>query len=503
MKSLLNILSLISLLILLPLGISGKSFSIRHFTTEQDTSSLSRKLVVDTFPLPIIPPSSGVQFFRDKILFLSLAKNEMKMSPDHISFGTAEAYYASVLDSVPGKHYLFSPFLRFSLPCEAVTFNPSFDTIYFTKLARNGKEKIHMAKYAMGNKPEAGLSGELITLDFCTGNYTYSHPSLSADGKVMIFASDREGTQGGMDLFITRRFQGIWSIPENLGKVINSAGNEFFPFLDPDNNLFYSSDGLKGNGGYDIFRCKFNGKSWGIPVNLPNGINSGKDEIAFTLNPVDKKTAFFTRKSGKDELQLFKITGKQENSNLLAVFNGTAEPKTLTAVVTDKEKSKPANVEPVNTVTEKQPEKTPEKPLVKPSAKIPEKEPEKKTATISTVTPNISTKPKPATGQTDSAVVTIKLTHPLTADQVDQIIYRVQILSSDKPRKEKEITLAGKKYSLFEYFYKGAYRYCIGEYTTPQAAVELRKLARETSYAQAFLVIFRNNKRALSQNSFR
>lgn len=484
----------------MPFGLSGNSIPTRHFSTEQDTSAFNRKIRVDTFPLPIIPPSSGVQFFRDKILFLSLSKNEMKMSPDHISFGAAEAYYASVLDSVAGKHYLFSPFLRFSLPCEAVTFNPSFDTVYFTKLASNGKEKIYMARYAAGNKPEAGITGELIPLDFCTGNYTYSHPTLSADGRTMIFASDREGTQGGMDLFITRRIQNTWSFPENLGKTINSTGNEFFPFLDTDNNLFFSSDGQKGNGGYDIFRCKFNGKSWGIPVNLPNGINSGKDEIAFTLNPVDKKTAFFTRRSGKEQLQLFKITGKQENGNLLAIFNGTSESKNLTAVISENEKSKPA-AEPV--INEKQPERTPEKPLVKPATKIPEKEPEKKPATTSNVTPNIPTKPKPATVQTDSAIVTINLTHPLTADQVDRIIYRVQIISTSKPKKEKEITLAGKNYSLFEYFYKGAYRYCIGEYPTPQAAVELRKLARETSYSQAFLVVFRNNKRALSQNSFK
>jgi hypothetical protein len=502
MKSHLKILSLICLFIIMPFGLSGNSISIRHFTTEQDTSAFNRKIRVDTFRLPIIPPSSGVQFFRDKILFLSLAKNEMKMSPDHISFGAAEAYYASVLDSVAGKHYLFSPHIRFSSPSEAVTFNPSFDTIFYTKLASNGREKIYMAKYASGNKPEVGITGELIPLDFCTGNYTYSHPTLSANGRAMIFASDREGTLGGMDLFITRRIQDTWSFPENLGKTINSIGNEFFPFLDTDNNLFFSSDGLKGNGGYDIFRSKFNGKSWGIPVNLPNGINSGKDEIAFTLNPVDKKTAFFTRRSGKKELQLFKISGKRENENLLAIFNSTSEPKDLTAVISDNEKPKPA-AEPVITIPEKQPEKTAEKPLGKPGAKIPEKKPEQKPATISNVTPNISAIPKPAAAKTDSAIVTIKLTHPLTAGQVDQIIYRVQIISADKPKKEKEVTLAGKKYSLYEYFYKGAYRYCIGESTTPQTAIELVKLARETSYSQAFLVVFRNNKRGLSKNSFR
>ena len=61
---------------------------------------------------------------------------------------------------------------------------------------------------------------EPVMLDFCTGNFNYSHPALSSDGNMMIYASDRDGSMGGMDLFISRRSHGKWSAPENPGKMI-------------------------------------------------------------------------------------------------------------------------------------------------------------------------------------------------------------------------------------------------------------------------------------------
>jgi hypothetical protein len=94
--------------------------------------------------------------------------------------------------------------------------------------------------------------------------------------------------------------------------------------------------------------------------------------------------------------------------------------------------------------------------------------------------------------------VTIKTTRPLPANQVDVVIYRVQILATDTPKKEKEVTLNGKKYNLYEYYYKGAYRYCIGEFTSLQPALEIKKIGRESIFPEAFIVVFKNNKRTLN-----
>ncbi len=151
-------------------------------------------------------------------------------------------------------------------------------------------------------------------LNFCDGNYIYSHPSLSADGKFMVFSSDLPGSHGGLDLYVTKKEEGKWSTPENLGKQINSAGNELFASLDSRNNLFFSSDGLPGKGGYDVFVCVYNGTGWEKPVNLSGTINSKDDELAFTVSRTDNSSAFYSSRpiSGKGRTQLFLVKSGPE-----------------------------------------------------------------------------------------------------------------------------------------------------------------------------------------------
>jgi hypothetical protein len=446
----------------------------------QDTSGLIRFVRINPFHLPIIPPSSGVGFFKDKIIFLSQSKNERKMPPDHVSFGDAEAYYASIEDSVTGSHMIFSRGSLFSYPCESMTFSRGYDTIYFSKPDREyNKEKIFMAKSGTNEKGQPVLSKESSALEFCTGNSNYSHPALSYNGDIMIFASDRPGSLGGMDLYITRRSGGSWSAPENLGNLINTTGNEFFPFLDNENNLFFSSDKLPGFGGYDVFSCRYNGSGWEKPVNLTDRINSIMDDVAFTAGK-DGTTAFFTRKTGENNMQLFRVSLDREapGHNLLAVFNAShIIPKTLIATdtlrVTQQAAAKPVSTEPLATV--------------KP------KEAEVNTGTVSGTGPV----------KLPANAVIISPTRPLASDQKALVIYRVQILASTKQKKEKEITINAKRYELYEYYYLNAYRYSIGEFKSPEPAKELQKLCRQSGYPQAFTAAFKDNIRSTDLKSFK
>ena len=95
-----------------------------------------------------------------------------------------------------------------------------------------------------------------------------------------------------------------------FGGQINTTGNELFASLDGDNNLYFSSDKLPGHGGYDIFVCVYDGKGWGKPQNLSKTINSENDEVAFTLNRDNGKSAFYTsrERSGKGGMQLYRVT---------------------------------------------------------------------------------------------------------------------------------------------------------------------------------------------------
>lgn len=114
-----------------------------------------------------------------------------------------------------------------------------------------------------------------------------SQPTLSADGKLLIFSSNRAGGQGQFDLWMSRKDEnGKWLPAENLGTEINSDQDENSPFLHPGGKvLFFSSKGHPGMGGFDLFKStmKQDG-TWGKPENLGYPINTKSDERHLILN---------------------------------------------------------------------------------------------------------------------------------------------------------------------------------------------------------------------------
>jgi hypothetical protein len=492
----------IMLLSFCPAGKNMKSYKYFNssYVTIDDSTNVIRYIAVDTFRLPVLPPSSGVQFYKDRIVFLSLTKNEKKMSPNQISFGTVEAYYAPVEDSVSGRHVVFSPLSPFTFPCEAMTFSRNYNTIYYTKIPRKDKkEKIFMAKFDSNRKGQTALISENTPLSFCTDDYSYTHPALSADEKMLIFASDRKGSLGGMDLFVSKKVNDKWSSPENLGKQINTSGNEFFPFLDSENNLFFSSDKLSGYGGFDIFTSKFNGKGWDKPINLSDRINSDKDDIAFTINKTDGKTAFFTRRqrSGNSEMQLFRVTLKRDapKRNLLTlsdIFNGKAEEKPVLTAANNSNEIKPVEAEPAKTLPETKIVKTDE-------VRIPEKTVVPNKPVENANIPKTETKIPPVENNAEP----VKTTLPSQSEKKDVVIFRIQLLPSASEKNAKVIVLNGTSYKIYEYFYLGVNRYTIGEFSTPASAAVLQKICRQAGYAQSFVVAFKNNVRSLDPNLFK
>jgi outer membrane protein OmpA-like peptidoglycan-associated protein/tetratricopeptide (TPR) repeat protein len=122
-----------------------------------------------------------------------------------------------------------------------------------------------------------------------------SQPSITSDGKVLYFVSDREGGYGGYDIYKTVKVDSCnWCPPENLGPEINTAGNEKSPFIHTDSQtLYFSSDGLMGLGGYDIFFTKLKPDGeWVKPKNIGYPINSEDDEVGFFAS-TDGKTGYF------------------------------------------------------------------------------------------------------------------------------------------------------------------------------------------------------------------
>ena len=126
-----------------------------------------------------------------------------------------------------------------------------------------------------------------------------SQPSVSSNGLTIVFASDRKGGFGGIDLYeINKLPLGDWSEPVNLGENINSNYNEKSPFLHTDGQtLYFSSNNHPSVGGYDIFYSrKDSAGKWGVPKNIGYPINSSFDEISLFVS-TDGNKAYFASNS--------------------------------------------------------------------------------------------------------------------------------------------------------------------------------------------------------------
>ncbi len=134
-----------------------------------------------------------------------------------------------------------------------------------------------------------------------------STPALSADGRTLYFASNREGGFGGTDLYsATRDGRGRWGNVRNMGPDINTHGNEMFPYSSIDGSLYFSSDGHPGFGGLDLFRAeRREGKL--VVENMGSPINSNDDDFGLFLFSPSK--GFFTSNreggSGDDDIYTF------------------------------------------------------------------------------------------------------------------------------------------------------------------------------------------------------
>ena len=130
-----------------------------------------------------------------------------------------------------------------------------------------------------------------------------SQPSLSSDGKVLFFASDRPGGYGGSDIWYSvRNSDGSWKDPVNMGPVVNTDKNERSPFLHTDSKtLYFSSNGHDGLGGQDVFYSKLDSKrQWTTPVNIGYPINTENDEVDFFVS-LDGKTGYFSSNNYGDQ----------------------------------------------------------------------------------------------------------------------------------------------------------------------------------------------------------
>ena len=201
----------------------------------------------------------------------------------------------------------------------SATISKDGKTMYFTrnnyfngKLRRSKDNEVKLKVYK-ATKNDNNSWGSIKELPFNGNDFSVAHPALSPDGKKLYFSSDMPGTFGKSDIWFVYIYDNEeYSQPINLGPNVNTEFRESFPFIDDSFNLFYSSDGKMGLGGFDVFSSKLNSRGFPSKIeNLGIPLNSPFDDFGFVFKNQLGFGYFSSNRSGPNGSssdQVYRIT---------------------------------------------------------------------------------------------------------------------------------------------------------------------------------------------------
>ncbi len=214
-------------------------------------------------------------------------------------------------------------------------FTKSFSDVYYTRCPNDKKRQSGcqiMKSKRTGTSFGEGSVVEIAGIDSVD---IVGHPTLTSDESIMYFAAERHGGFGGKDIWVTiKGDDGKFGRPLNLGEVINTQGDEMFPFLRNDTTLYFSSDGHGGMGGLDIFMTTIDSLgNWSKPENLKSPINSTGNDFGIIFHPTEERGFFASNRGNRNGMDddifyfieppvLFTVNGTVKNVNSLQYVSG-------------------------------------------------------------------------------------------------------------------------------------------------------------------------------------
>ncbi len=263
---------------------------------------------------------NGIVFCSNRQALMSGKSSKNKKKTDNFYL---KLYYS---EQTGKQAYLLPEYIKGSINSQyndgPITFSATGDTAIFTRNALYRGQKIVNTEGALvlglytaqkqSNNKWANVArfkfnnSEDLTED--TRTYSMTHPCLSPDGQNLYFVSDMEGGYGGTDIYTCARIDSTWSRPVNLGPQINTMGNELFPYIHLDGNLFFASNGHPGLGGLDLFYTRYTRGGWLAPINIGAPFNSQFDDFSIALSE-DKSWGYFASNRpggfGEDDIYYF------------------------------------------------------------------------------------------------------------------------------------------------------------------------------------------------------
>jgi outer membrane protein OmpA-like peptidoglycan-associated protein len=190
------------------------------------------------------------------------------------------------------------------------SFSPDRKRMYFTRCKPNYKGEMICAIYV--SEKDGSEWTEPVKLPGNVNNpkYTSTMPSVTKDpvkgSDIIYFVSNRKKGRGGLDIWYTvyNKKTNTYREPKNAGSKINTSQNEISPYFDmATQSLYFSSDGMGGLGGYDVYKAIGDGKRWTSVDNIGQPINTGADEIYFTIADSRREGFFVSNRKGGNALK--------------------------------------------------------------------------------------------------------------------------------------------------------------------------------------------------------
>lgn len=256
-------------------------------------------------------------YFGDKVIFISNRPNQNAIFQK--TYGWTETPYldlyeaearAGRFDNIKSLGELNTAYHEGPL-----TIAPNGKIMFLTtnQLSSNGKplrgaDKTTRLQIVQSNRITVNGDSKWSTpepLTFNDPDFSCLHPTLSPDGRYLFFASDRPGGYGGMDIWYVENLTLSWGAPKNLGPEVNTEGDEIFPFISEEGELYFASNGHLGLGGLDIFKSEGKitkaGKSktsFQKPENMGYPMNDVTDDFGLIMNKEGNAGYFSSNRGG-------------------------------------------------------------------------------------------------------------------------------------------------------------------------------------------------------------
>ncbi|GIV26505.1 MAG: hypothetical protein KatS3mg027_0319 [Bacteroidia bacterium] len=246
--------------------------------------------------------------FNSKLLFIKETKIPEMFDDIHSNYDNGYFFDIYEYDVSKKKEKKFSSKLNQDYAYDGpIAISPDGKEIIFTRTTYNPIKNINTAKLYIADYVKGKIKS-IRSFEYNSDSYNTAHACYSPDGNTLFFVSDMPGGFGQTDIWMCKREGNKWGKPINLGGDINTSGKELFPYMRKDGKLFFSSDGLPGLGGIDIFSAKQKEGIWILDRMESLHLNSSYDDFAVVFT--SDSTGYFSSNrpggKGKDDIYSFK-----------------------------------------------------------------------------------------------------------------------------------------------------------------------------------------------------